>query len=180
MDILKPTIRTKFVLTSRQKALQEILAQKSAYRALADQLDDQSGRTQVQVPKMPGVDEDMRNWSFFMLLEHNVIVNRVFTITVKSLANGKIPPGIGRMDPKKDVMPGTDPGIEQVEAFFNSIDRYLETVSTLPALRGTPETPHPLFGSFDAHKWHCMMGFHLGIHLKQAKLIAESASRRQA
>ena len=31
---------------------------------------------------MRGVDEDMRRWSFFMILEHNAIVNRSITASV--------------------------------------------------------------------------------------------------
>ena len=54
---------------------------------------------------MSGVDEDMRRWSFFMILEHNAIVNRSITASVVQLANGESLTGQATIDVKKGVMP---------------------------------------------------------------------------
>ena len=75
-------------------------------------------------------------------------------------------------DPKKDVMPSADPGVEEVGLFRESVVEHLRAVEELPELRGTTQTMHPVFGPFDAHQWHCMFAFHLEIHLKQAKAVA--------
>jgi hypothetical protein len=119
-----------------------------------------------------GVDEDMRDWSFFMILEHNTIVNRSVAGVVRSLALGEDLPASARIDPKRDVMPSADPGAEQVEAFRDSVESHLATVARLPGLRRTSRLPHPVFGDLDAHGWHCMFGLHLEIHLKQAETVA--------
>jgi hypothetical protein len=174
MSIIKPLVQLKFSLTSRTKASDQIRKVSDQYLNLAQKVDETSGAEGVRVPKMIGVDEDMRNWSYYMLLEHNVIVNRVFTITMRCLANGKVPEKLKDFDAKKDVMPGERPGAEQVEAFRKSVDRHLQVVSKISSLRGTPTYLHPLFGEFDAHKWHCMFGFHLLVHLKQAKYILDN------
>jgi len=120
---------------------------------------------------MIGVDHEMRDWSFLQILEHNVIVNRIISHTVEKLARGEDPKPERPINHKTDVLPGDSAGAEQIIAFSESVESYLSKVATLPTLRGTAETPHSVFGSFDAHKWHCMFGFHLGLHLKQAEKV---------
>jgi len=120
----------------------------------------------------------MRSWSLFMILEHNVIVNRSITAIVRALALGEPPDGGGLIDPKRDVMPSADPGPEQIAAFRESVERRLEVVSGLPELRGTLTKQHPVFGMLDAHGWHCMFGLHLQIHLWQAEVVIRVMSRR--
>lgn len=164
-------VRTWFALTPRSKADSRIRSFRDRYQALARKIDADGGARSVRVPPMPGVDADMRGWSFFMILEHNAIVNRSITNIVVCLARGETPTGAGVVDPKKDVMPSPSPGEEQIEAFRASVDDHLEAVSQLKHLRGTAVKPHPLFGSFDAHRWHCMFGFHLMVHHRQAAYV---------
>jgi hypothetical protein len=169
--IIKTVIRTKFLLTSRDKASGLIRSNADAYLRLADRFGAGEGMEQVMIPPMIGVDPEMRGWSFFQILEHNVIVNRSITATVEALALGKEPSGAALINPKTDVLPKGMLGPEQVDSFRRSVDDYLILIATLPTLRGTVARPHPIFGPFDAHKWHCMFGFHLGLHLKQAERV---------
>ena len=169
--IIRAVIRIKFLLTSRAQASLIIRRNTDAYLKLVGQIGAESGGKPVTVPPMVGVDPEMRGWSLFQILEHNAIVNRSIAATVESLALEKEPSGAALINPKTDVLPREVSGPEQVEAFRSSVDDYLSLLLTLPELRGTAETPHPLFGSFDAHKWHCMFGFHLGLHLKQAESV---------
>jgi hypothetical protein len=122
---------------------------------------------------MIGVDTEMRGWSFFQILEHNSIVNRVISNNVKKLAKGEEPTTEPEFDPKKDVLPSEFPGLEQVSSFRDSVETHLLMVEKLPPLRNTKERIHPIFGPFDAHKWHCMFGFHLSLHLSQASKVIE-------
>ena len=175
--IIKAVIRTKFLLTSREQASRIIRSNADAYLKLAGQIGAESGGKPVPVPPMVGVDPEMRDWSFFQILEHNTIVNRSIAATVEALSLGKEPSGAALINPKTDVLPKGISGPEQVETFRRSVEEYLFRIATLPELRGTTETPHPLFGSFDAHKWHCMFGFHLGLHLKQAEKVLSLLGR---
>ncbi|MEX0324703.1 MAG: DinB family protein [Puniceicoccaceae bacterium] len=174
--LLKAAVRSKFAITSRAQASRQIRRLADKYLQLAAGLDPHSGATPYQVPKMPGVDEDMRGWSFYMLLEHNTIVNRLIADIVESLSKGEMPKVAGKVDPKAGVMPGENPGPEQVEAFRLSVDDYLELLPSLESLKGTATRPHPVFGDFDAHQWHCMFGFHLMIHYKQAAKILKGVT----
>lgn len=157
------------MVTSRNRASGHIRKSLDKYLTLTASVAPEDGRRPVWVPPMIGIDEDMRGWSFFGILEHNVIVNRSITEIVKSLVRGQKPAGEGAIDMKNDVMPSTDPGGEQIEAFRTSVEEHLESVSGLRGLRQTSTKRHPVFGELNAHGWHCMFGLHLDIHRKQAE-----------
>jgi len=168
--LLKSMIRARFSLMSRSSANRQVRKLGHTYLEIGQALVPEAGKIPVRVPRMPGVDEEMRAWSYFQLLEHNTIVNRQITLVTTALARGHQPTG-GIRDPKKDVLPGGESGPEQLEALRESLEQHQRIVGKLGSLRRTPTYPHPLFGPFTAHKWHCMFGFHLLVHLKQARLI---------
>lgn len=168
-----------FSFTSRRRATRQCVELSEDYAHLCKGLSDDLGRINVKVPKMRGIDEDMRNWSFFEMLEHNAIVNRSITATVCQLAEDRTLSGAATIDPKKDVMPSDNAGTAIVKVFHDSIISHVSQVENLGNLRGTARSQHPVFGSFDAHKWHCMFAFHLGLHLPQAKYILEKLKAEQ-
>ncbi|HCY84711.1 MAG TPA: hypothetical protein DHV36_06210 [Desulfobacteraceae bacterium] len=170
--LLKQAVRTFFMCTSRQGASRRAKRYCDKYLTLAKNLDHTAGGTPVRVPPMPGVDPDMRNWSYYMLLSHNVIVNQCITAVTCQLARDEPLSGMALIDPKTDVMPSPAAGPEQVAAFSKSVADHIREVSRLDRLRGSRRTIHPVFGPFDAHQWHCMFGFHLKVHYKQAVLTA--------
>lgn len=170
-------MRQRFYLTTRRQANRQAVRYGSRYLDLARSLTAWSGSQPVAVPVMRGVDRDMTHWSMFMLLQHNAIVNRSITSIVQSLKQGQKPKGPGAIDPKKEVLPDADAGPAAMRDFSSSIEDHLQTVSELGRLRGTMTHDHPLFGPFDAHQWHCMFAFHLLVHLKQARLIAQGAKQ---
>ena len=178
--LIKQAIRTLFTFTSSHKALQKSETLLDRYNELARGLSIEAGRLCVHVPPMRGVDEDMRKWSFFMIMEHNTIVNRRITATVVRLAKGERLSGTERIDPKKDVMPSSSADESQLEYFADSIVKHIEAVKDLKNLRGTETTQHPIFGRFDAHKWNCMFSFHLGLHLPQARYVVDRAAEQVA
>lgn len=173
--LIRAAVRTRFRLTSRARALRDIRAFTEKYLILSGNIGPEGGRRTIMVPPMLGVDEDMRGWSVFMILEHNVIVNHTIHGIVRHLVLGE---AFQSIDPKKDVMPSADPGPEQIKAFEESVKSYLDSIATLPRLRGTPTRLHPVFGQLDAHGWHCMFALHLQIHLKQVDAVARSTKAR--
>jgi len=166
--LIKAAVRTLFTFTSREKALEKSENLLRQYLGLADGLQNEVGRLCVEVPPMRGVDEDMRRWSFFMILEHNAIVNRSITATVLQLVRGEALSGPAAINPKKDVMPSSSAGDSQISVFADSVTSHIEAVRNMKQLRNTGTSPHPVFGKFDAHKWNCMFAFHLGLHFRQA------------
>lgn len=173
---LKTAVRTVFACTGRVTALRQCESVLGRYLALARGVSEEDGRRQVEVPWMPGIDEDMRRWSFFMILEHNTIVNRAITANVVQLAGGEEPGGAAVIDVKHDVMPSASAGPAQVDAFARSVRQHVEAVAALPVLRGTKTSLHPIFGPFDARQWNCMFAFHLRLHLRQARFVVQNAA----
>jgi hypothetical protein len=173
--LIKTAIRTLFTFTSREKALEKSELVLRQYAKLADGLAKEAGQRCIEVPPMRGVDEDMRKWSFFMILEHNAIVNRSMTATVIQLARGEELSGPATINPKTDVMPSSSADASQFKDLADSVTSHIEAVKSLKRLRGTRTFPHPVFGDFDAHKWNCMFAFHLGLHLPQAEYVAGKA-----
>lgn len=171
--LLKTVVQTIFLLTSRDRVRAQTVRLKGKYNSLAKTLTAQTGAIPVQVPSMQGVDENMRNWSFFQLLQHNRLVNEAITAITVQLAKDLPLSGAATINPATDVLPSDHAGIEELERFNVSIDEHLRNVASLVRLRGTRTTPHPMFGTFDAHNWNCMFAFHLHIHLKQAITIID-------
>ncbi len=169
--LIKTAVRSLFVMTSRERAINQARRMLEAHLQLAEGLSPEAGSREIEVPPMQGVDEDMRRWSFFMILEHNAIVNSSISATILQLVRGERLSGAAAIDPKKDVMPVRSAGIEQLQAFKESVDSHLAMIEGLGPLRGTSSSPHPIFGDFDAHMWNCMFSFHLGLHYKQARHV---------
>ena len=172
MSILQPIIQTKFACTSRKSADALIRDELDLTLKVGELLGPGNGIKSAKVPAMMGIDEDMRSWSYYQILEHNKIVNKTIMTTVMHLLGQGDPVAPG-FNSKTDVMPSAAAGITQVEAFRESVEAYLAAVSAFPKLRATQTRPHPLFGPFNAHKWHCMSGFHLSLHRKQAEKVAQ-------
>jgi hypothetical protein len=178
--LIKVAIRTLFTFTSCEKALKKCEHYLRQYLELAEHTSKEAGQLCVEVPPILGVDEDMRRWSFFMLLEHNAIVNRSITAAVVQLAKGEALSGPAKINPKKDVMPSVGADESKIKDFSDSVSRHIEAVKNLKNLRGTATSPHPIFGEFDAHKWNCLFAFHLGLHLRQAEYVVSRAKAEQA
>ncbi len=177
--LIKPAVRSLFFFTSRERALNQATRALRKYLALADGLSPEAGACAVEVPPMPGVDEDMRRWSFYMILQHNTIVNRSISATIRQLCSGEPLSGAAVIDPKRDVMPQSSSGGETILQFQDSVNEHVRMVKTLGRLRGTKTSRHPLFGQFDAHQWNCMFSFHLGIHCAQAEHVIREANARR-
>ena len=172
---IKAVVRSLFIMTSRNRALNQAKRFLNDYLELADGLSREVGMLSVAVPPMRGVDEDMRDWSFYMILEHNAIVNRSISATIQQLVHGEALSGAAAIDIKKDVMPSRSAAEEQLEELKNSVNEHVGVVANLGKLRGTKTAPHPIFGDFDAHKWNCMFSFHLSLHYKQAEYVVRAA-----
>ncbi len=170
MSIVSALVRLKFNLTSRKSADQLIRDAMKKNVAVAGKLVPGGCKTSAKVPKLLGVDENMLDWNFYQILEHNVIVNRRIAESVLHLV-GKGPQPDPNFSIKHDVIPSISAGVEQIEVFEKSVEDYLQILTTVPKLRGTETVQYPIFGPIDAHKSRCLFGFHLQMHRKQAEAL---------
>lgn len=164
-------VRGRLSRTSVEKASNEILQWQRRYLKAGEGLTEEQGRTSVTVPESIGVDADMTSWSYYQLLAHNTIVNRAISMTVCALLTGDGKDALDQFNPKTDTLPSSAVGPEQCDAFSHSITEHIEMVSGFKDLKTEETHPHPLFGDFNAHMWHAMLGFHLGVHASQLKKI---------
>jgi hypothetical protein len=133
---IKAVVRSLFIMTSRNRALNQTERLLNDYLELADGLSREVGIHSVKVPPMRGVDEDMRDWSFYMILEHNAIVNRSISATIQQLIQGGPLRGAAAIDPKKDVMPSQSAAEEQLQEFQKSVNGHVGLMANLGSLRG--------------------------------------------
>ena len=157
-------IRARMFLMSRAAA--SGLARKEADRTLAI-LKAHEADAPRKVPPMLGVDPEMREWSLVEIVEHNAIVSERLTKVVATLAQGR--EVVASFDIKKDVLPVSPEGVDQVERFRRAVGNHITTVEGLGQLRRTVQFRHPMFGLMDAHAVHALFGLHLMLHRRQAQ-----------
>ncbi len=173
MGLISSAVRLQFATKTRKGTNAFIRREADLSVALVENVFPEEAKRPVRVPSMMGIDPDMQNWSLLQVLEHNTIVNRRITSVIQDLAtHGSVQDT--SFDPKKDTMPSETPDRETIEAFQDSIDEHFKAIAKLPKLRGLGSSDHPIFGPFDAHRWHCMFGFHLKIHRRQMEVIHKS------
>ena len=170
LKLLQAALRCKFFMTSRPSASRQARREMERTLAVAQILEPSEASLRVRVPAMAGIDEEMRDWSLFMVMSHNAIVNRHITRIVSCLARGER--FVSDFDMKRDVRPSAAAGIEVIDEFRLSVDDHIHCIDGLPRLRGSRRHRHPMFGEFDAHQWHCMLAFHLMVHRRQADAVA--------
>ncbi len=173
--IVKQVVRSRLAWQSVTSASAEAEKWRDAYLKLGEALNANQGTESITVPEMLGVDAEMTNWSFYQLLAHNTIVNQAMTRNVKALMTGEGLEALKKFNPKTDVLPEVSVGEEQMALFAESVQNHLDTVAQFGHLKSQLRNDHPVFGSFDAHMWHGMFGFHLKVHFKQAEMIVEKA-----
>lgn len=156
---IRTIIRSIFLLTSRERVISQANSFIRKYSSLAKGLTLEAGQLSTEVPPMRGVDEDMRRWSFYMILEHNAVVNTSISTTIRQLVNGEPLSGAAFIGPKKDVMPSESADEEQLLLFRTSVTDHVEMIKGLGRLRRTKTTSHIIFGDFDAHKWQLHVHF---------------------
>ena len=137
---IKKIVRTMFVFKGRERAIVQAKTSIEKYMKLADGLTLEAGQRSVEVPPIPGVDEDMRRWSFFMILEHNTIVNRSISAVITHLVRNEPLSDAAIIDPKKDVMPSQSAGEEQLDLFRDSVDEHIAMIRGMGKLRGKSRT----------------------------------------
>ena len=129
-----------------------------------------------RLPPMQGLTAPMRDWSAGMTLWHTRGANRGIMDTVIALARGNSP---GPMDTRTFDAPPAEAGPEQLPLLEETVGAYLEALDRLPALHTAARRRHPIFGTMDAHGWHCLFALHLRIHRRQLERIADLRAARR-
>lgn len=156
---------------NKESATAKIRREVEKLLALVQGLTAEEKKARKDVGRMPGVDEDMQDWSALMILEHMTLVNRASTELMDVLVAEKMP--IVETDVKNAFTPHADAGEEWIAALRESADAYLEKVEGLQYLKTRSKFAHPVFGKINAFQAHCFSGVHHAMHRKQLERLIE-------
>ena len=125
----------------------------------------------VLIGPLVGIEDNSRNWSAEMVLEHLIEAGSVFAEFMVELSNGEKPQI--KMDVAA-VKPEGGKGIHILEDYKHFLEDYAETLSEdIGDMRSTLTHPHPWLGELTAHRWHCLAAVHQTVHRRQMeRLIA--------
>lgn len=141
------------------------------------QFANQSGESydlsqQQLIPRLIGIEDSSRNWSVLMVLEHLCMTNHDILIVINSLLKGTTPNFTATIQRYK---PSPDVSFDVIERYQQICLDYVDCVESLLRslgnLRSSVRFEHPWFGPLDAHKWHCLAGFHQRVHRCQVQKI---------
>jgi len=136
--------------------------------ALARSLSEEQGRKRVRIERFIGIEDNSRDWSVYMTLEHLVIVNTAVAAILPQLYSGQI---VGTQVRVEEVKPVPEAGPEQIDDLAALVERYTDIVEKLGNLRAGVKLPHPWFGMLSAAQWHALATIHNSTHRRQIERI---------
>ena len=136
--------------------------------ATARELPLEQLKHQVLIQKLTGLEDNSRNWSAAMVLQHLVIVNTGIGDLLCALSEDK---AFEREVRIADVKPTADAGQEQLASLEHALMAYQEKVASIKNLYTSRRHAHPWFGPLDSHGWHTLAALHTMIHRRQLDAI---------
>ncbi|THF65269.1 DinB family protein [Pseudothauera rhizosphaerae] len=125
-------------------------------------------KRQVLIPRLTGLEDNSRDWSAAMVLQHLVIVDTGIGELLGALSEDRT---FGREVRIADVKPTPDAGPEQLEQLEDALKTYLERVGAVENLHTVRRHAHPWFGPLDGQGWHTLAALHTMIHRRQLDAI---------
>ena len=144
---------------------------------LSKTIDAESAKKRVLIPRLRGLEDNSRYWSFAMAVDHLRIVGTGLTGVILDLTMG----GSKRKAVLiEDVKP--DPGVElttAIDGFKKMTDQFLGDIA-ISEIDNYPEVrfEHPWFGPMNARQWYVLSGWHQAIHRQQMKEIIKGLNGR--
>ena len=154
--------------TSRSEVAVLFEEEKGKILQLAAREDAESGRQQVLIHRLRGLEDSSRFWSVFMTLDHLCIVNLGTTDTIARLARDESPT---RVASTAAVKPSASADQTTIDRFVTVCNTFERTVDAIHDLRSRKTWDHPWFGPLNAAGWHFLTAFHMGLHRRQIEAI---------
>lgn len=136
--------------------------------ATARELPLEQMKRQVLIQRLTGLEDNSRNWSAAMVLQHLVIVDTGISELLGALSENK---AFEREVRIADVKPTFDAGQEQLVHLERALMAYLGQVAAIKNLHTARRHAHPWFGPLDGHGWHTLAALHTMIHRRQLDAI---------
>lgn len=122
----------------------------------------------VLTPRLTGLEDDSRNWSANMVLQHLFIVIGGIRQLSEALADDQ---AFAREVRIADVKPEPAAGPEQQLLLRHAVDEYTALIDSLGDLRSAGRHTHPWFGRLDLRGWHALSAMHATAHRRQLQHI---------
>lgn len=154
--------------TTRVEACALFAAERAALREMVRGLGEAEGRRRVLIPRPPGLEDNSRFWSAFMILDHLRIVNTGTAGLIVLLARWETPE---RVVGPADVKPSPEADAAVIPAFEAACAHFEESVVGVADLSAGRSWPHPWFGSLNAARWHYFTAAHMRLHRRQMATV---------
>ncbi|MEM7315916.1 MAG: DinB family protein [Planctomycetota bacterium] len=155
-------------LISRKRVADMFLGESRKIETLCLPLSPEQAKCRVLIDRIMGIEDNSRNWSVYMVLEHLVIVNGGITSLIESLNGGQ---AFGREVRIEDVKPKPTAGEETVGALESSVKQLLQTVESIERFSTAAKHRHPWFGQMNSQQWFTLAAVHMRVHRKQIEGI---------
>ncbi|MFK8112483.1 MAG: hypothetical protein AB8B91_09780 [Rubripirellula sp.] len=129
------------------------------------------GMQRVLIDRIMGIEDNSRDWSAYMTLQHMCIVNEAMVGILQALDGGA---EFDREVRIQDVKPAADAGPECVQTFQTSVEGLQQCIAGIQQPVSAKTQAHPWFGEMNARQWTLLAGVHLRIHRKQIESIRSS------
>ena len=155
---------------SREAARKMFLREGHRILYLAQDLEDWDLEERVLVKRPFGVEDNSRNWSMSMLLEHLIMTGISMNKTIRQLSIGVRPHYQPRV---VDGKPKGERGSRVRDEFSRFIDKFIESVDQLQ-FPPRPTLAHQWTGEMNAAQWLKFAALHHWMHRVHAeRIVAE-------
>lgn len=153
---------------SRRRIQDWLCSETERVLATARELPLEQMKRQVLIQRVTGLEDNSRNWSAAMVLQHLVIVDTGISEILSALSEDY---AFEREVRIADVKPTSDAGQEQLGHLEHALMAYLGQVATIKNLHTVRRHAHPWFGPLNGHGWHTLAALHTMIHRRQLDAI---------
>lgn len=162
--VLVPAIR---VFITWDIALYLLKREISIIKKITSKIDKNLCTKQVLIDRTFGIEDDTRQFSINLVLEHLTITGNALMTVIQTLSDEKEftrEITIEAVKPKENKL-------NQIDDFTELYERYFEFMKNLPKTQSKMTKKHPWFVGFNNFDWSVFMYMHTFIHRRQIEAI---------
>lgn len=134
---------------------------------LISSLDKEECIKKVLIDRTFAIEDDTRQFSVNLVLEHLVIAGNAVQGVIKTLSDEQEVPG----DIKIEMVKPKDNKLEQINDLNKFYQNYFSFIKRLPKKHSKMKKKHPWFVEFNNFDWSAFMFMHTFIHRRQIEAI---------
>ena len=163
-NILVPSVRIVFTWDI---ALFFLKREISIIKKLVSGVESSKLQYKVLIERTFAIEDDTRQFSINMVLEHLTIAGRAIKIVIDTLSQEKE----FTTEIKIENVKPHENKINQLEEFLDFYNSYFDFISNLPRKQSKTKKRHPWFVEFNNFDWSVFMYMHTFIHRRQIQAI---------